>query len=114
MLDITPFLLYFTPLKKIGEYRGKQKLSLRQTPEILNTLQQVAIIESSEPSNRLEGVTAPHERIDALVLESTVPKNRSEMEIAGYRDALALVHGSAQHMDFTINVILQCHSMVYR
>jgi len=55
-------------LKKIGEYRGKQELFSRQTPEILNTLQQVAIIESSESSNRLEGVTAPHERIEALVL----------------------------------------------
>jgi len=101
-------------LKKIGEYRGKQALFSRQTPEILNTLQQVAIIESSESSNRLEGVTAPYERIEALVLESTAPKNRSESEIAGYRDALALIHESAQYMDFTINVILQCHSMVYR
>ena len=101
-------------IKKIGEYRGKQALFSRQTPEILNSLQQVAIIESSESSNRLEGVTAPHERIEALVLRSTAPKNRSEREIAGYRDALALMHESAQYMDFTIDVILQCHSMVYR
>jgi Fic family protein len=101
-------------LKKIGEYRGKQELFSRQTPEILNTLKQVAVIESSESSNRLEGVTAPHERIEALVLQSTAPENRSEREIAGYRDALSLIHESAQYMDFTINVILQCHSMVYR
>jgi Fic family protein len=100
-------------LKKIGEYRGKQELFSRQTPEILNTLHQVAIIESSESSNRLEGITAPHDRIEALVLQSTDPKNRSEREIAGYRDALSLIHESAQHMEFTINVILQCHSMVY-
>jgi len=101
-------------LKKIGEYRGKQILFFRQTPEILKSLQHVAIIESSESSNRLEGVTAPHDRIRALVLKSTNPRNRSEQEIAGYRDALALIHESAQFMDFTINVILQCHSMVYR
>ncbi len=101
-------------LKKIGEYQGKQELFFRQTPEILNTLQQVAIVESSESSNRLEGVTAPHDRIKALVLNSTSPKNRPEREIAGYRDALSLIHESAEYMDFTINVILQCHSMVYR
>lgn len=101
-------------LTKIGEYRGKQELFSRQTPEILNTMRQVAVIESSESSNRLEGITAPYERIEALVLESTAPKNRSEREIAGYRDALALIHESAQYMDFTTNVILQCHSMVYR
>ena len=101
-------------LKKIGEYRGKQELFNRQTPEILESLQQVAIIESSESSNRLEGVTAPHDRIEALVLKSTTPKNRSEQEIAGYRDALGLIHESAQYMDFTVNIILQCHSVVCR
>jgi Fic family protein len=101
-------------LKKIGEYRGKQALFSRQTPEFLESLQQVAIIESSESSNRLEGVTAPHDRIEALVLKSTTPKNRSEQEIAGYRDALALIHESARYMDFTVNIILQCHSIVYR
>lgn len=100
-------------LKKIGEYRGKQALFSRQTPEILKSLQQVAIIESSESSNRLEGVTAPHGRIKALVLKSTTPKNRSEQEIAGYRDALSLIHESAEYMDFSVNIILQCHSTVY-
>jgi len=101
-------------LKKIGECRGKQELFFRQTPELLESLKQVAIIESSESSNRLEGVTAPHDRIEALVLKSTTPKNRSEQEIAGYRDALALIHESARYMDFTVNIILQCHSIVYR
>jgi len=101
-------------LKKIGESRGKQELFFRQTPEVLESLQQVAIIESSESSNRLEGVTAPHDRIEALVMKSTTPKNRSEQEIAGYRDALALIHESARYMDFTVNIILQCHSIVYR
>jgi len=101
-------------LKKIGECRGKQELFFRQTPEVLESLKQVAIIESSESSNRLEGVTAPHDRIEALVLKSTTPKNRSEQEIAGYRDDLALIHESARYMDFTVNIILQCHSIVYR
>lgn len=101
-------------LTKIGEYRGKQDLFKRQTPEILESLKEAAIIESSESSNRLEGITAPHNRIEALVLKSTTPKNRSEQEIAGYRDALNLLHESAPHMDFSVNVILQLHSIVHR
>lgn len=101
-------------LKKIGEYKGKQELFQHQTPEILESLKKVAIIESAKCSNRIEGVTAPDERIEALVLHSTTPQNRSEQEIAGYRDALALVHESAPHMVFSVNVILQLHSMIYR
>ncbi len=54
-------------LRAIGEYRGKQGLYFKQSPEILKGLQQVAIIESNESSNRLEGIIAPHHRITELV-----------------------------------------------
>ena len=101
-------------LKTIGEYKGKQALFFHQTPEILETLKQVAVIESSESSNRLEGIVAPHDRIEGLVLKTTEPRNRSEQEIAGYRDALNLIHESNKYMDFSNNVILQLHSMLYR
>ncbi|EKD28822.1 MAG: hypothetical protein ACD_79C00193G0005 [uncultured bacterium] len=101
-------------LKVIGEFKGKQALFFKQTPEILNTLKQVAIIESSESSNRLEGITAPHKRIEGLILNSIEPENRSEQEIAGYRDALNLIHESAPYMVFSENVILQIHSLIYR
>lgn len=101
-------------LRAIGEYKGKQALYFQQTPEILKTLKNLAIIESSESSNRLEGITAPHKRIEEIALKSTKPTNRSEQEIAGYRDVLNLIHESGEHMQFTTNVILQCHSMIYR
>jgi Fic family protein len=101
-------------IQKIGEYKGKQALFSQQTPEILDSLRLVAIIESSESSNRLEGITAPRKRVEAIVKQSSMPANRSEQEIAGYRDALALIHESASHMQFSINVILQLHSMIYR
>ena len=101
-------------LTALGEYRGKQELFRKQRPELLESLKQAAIIESSESSNRLEGVTAPHDRIEALVLKSTTPRNRSEQEIAGYRDALNLIHESAADMPFSVNVILQLHTMLYR
>ncbi len=101
-------------LTALGEYRGKQELFRRQAPELLASLKQAAIIESSESSNRLEGVTAPHDRIKELVLKNTTPQNRSEQEIAGYRDALNLIHESALDMPFSVNVILQLHTVLYR
>lgn len=103
-----------TILRTIGEYQGKQGLYFKQSPEILKGLQQVAVIESSESSNRLEGITAPHHRIAELINQNTMPKDRSEQEIAGYRDALNLIHQSSQHMSFSLNVILQLHSWLYR
>ena len=72
-------------LRAIGEYRGKQALFSKQSPEALKGLQQVAIIESSESSNRLEGIVVPHKRVEALVLRNPTPRNRSEREVAGYR-----------------------------
>ncbi|WP_068469570.1 Fic family protein [Candidatus Protochlamydia phocaeensis] len=105
---------HLSTLRTIGEYRGKQVLYFKQAPEILKNLQQVAVIESSESSNRLEGITAPHSRIADLVIKNSSPIDRSEQEIAGYRDALNLIHQSGVHMRFSLNVILQLHSWLYR
>ena len=101
-------------LRQLGEYRGRQELFTRQRPEVLASMRQVAMVESSESSNRLEGITAPHARVKGLVLKSTSPRDRSEQEIAGYRDALDLIHGSASAMPFSPNVIRQLHGMLYR
>ncbi|MCP5020418.1 MAG: Fic family protein, partial [bacterium] len=86
----------------------------QQRPEVLESLRSTARIESSESSNRLEGIVAPHARVRDLVMESTQPRNRSEQEIAGYRDALNLIHESRESMPVTTSVILQLHSMLYR
>ncbi|MDZ4672823.1 MAG: cell filamentation protein Fic, partial [Gemmatimonadota bacterium] len=101
-------------LTALGAFRGRQELFQRQTPEILGALRDAAVVESTESSNRIEGVTAPTDRIEALVLKNSTPRDRSEQEIAGYRDALELIHHSAEEMPLTINVILQLHTMLYR
>ena len=101
-------------LTALGQCRGRQDLFGRQSPEVLKTLRETSVIESSESSNRIEGVIAPHDRIEALVLKNSVPRDRSEQEIAGYRDALNLIHESAREMAFSVNVILQLHTMLYR
>jgi Fic family protein len=100
-------------LRALGEYRGKQELYERQRPETLEALRTVAVIESTDSSNRLEGITAPKARLEALVERSTEPRNRSEQEIAGYRDALELIHQSRRDMPFSVSVIRQLHQMIY-
>ena len=97
-------------LRAVGEYRGKQELFFRQAPEVLKGLREIAVIESSESSNRLEGVTVPANRLKALVIKHTKPRDRSEQEVAGYRDALGLIHESGRNMPFTPNVVLQLHT----
>ena len=105
---------HLADLKKLGEFKGKQDLFNKKSQEALKMLKYHSIIESVESSNRLEQITAPYQRIKGLINKSTTPKNRSEKEIAGYRDALNLIHGSYEHMEVSVNVIKQLHTMIYR
>ncbi len=98
----------------IREFKGREELFMRQSPDILERLLEIAKIQSAESSSRIEGVTAPHNRIEKLVKENTAPRNRSEQEIAGYRDVLNLMHQSHENIPLTETVILQFHSMLYR
>lgn len=101
-------------IRLIGEYKGKQELFLEQSPQILETLQLAAIIQSTESSNRIEGVEAPLQRIKALVAQKTTPMNRSEQEIAGYRDVLNTIHANYERMPFSTGVVLQLHRDLYQ
>ncbi|MZP30992.1 cell filamentation protein Fic [Heliobacterium undosum] len=96
-------------LTRIAEYKGKQALFERQIPEILKAMKETAVIQSTEASNRIEGIHVSTRRITALVQEKSEPKNRSEAEVAGYRDVLKLIHESAQYIPVNENVILQFH-----
>lgn len=101
-------------IQRLGEARGRQDLFVRQFPEQLETLRMHAVIESTESSNRIEGVVAAPGRVAEIVVRSAEPRDRSEQEIAGYRDALQLIHESHAGMPFTPNVVLQLHQMLYR
>ena len=103
-----------TMLRALGECMGKQKLYVKQRPEILESLRTVAAIESTDSSNRLEGIIAPQARIKALVRDREEPRDRSEQEIAGYRDAMELIHQTGSDMPVTTNVIRQLHQTLYR
>lgn len=73
---------------------GKQELYLKQKPEELKKLVEVAKIQSTEASNAIEGIVTTNTRVRQLVEEKTTPKNRNEQEIAGYRDVLSIIHES--------------------
>lgn len=100
-------------IARIAEFQGRQNLYVQQKREVLETLRQLAIVESAESSNRIEGVTAPRNRIQGIVLQGQQPRNRSEQEIAGYRDAMALIHESHRHMPISANVLLQLHQLIF-
>src|SRR5213076_2611301 len=100
-------------LTSIYQFRGKQELFEQQAPEVLASLQRSAIIESSESSNRIEGVVASPARVREIVGLGAPPVTRSEAEIAGYRDVLATIHASHAHMNVSPNTILQMHRDLY-
>lgn len=92
---------------------GKQELYLKQRPEELEKLVEIAKIQSTEASNAIEGIVTTSTRIKQLVEEKTTPKNRDEQEIAGYRDALNIIHESFDAIPISKNYILQLHKIMY-
>ena len=92
---------------------GKQELYLKQRPQELEKLIEIAKIQSTEASNAIEGIVTTSTRIRQLVEEKTTPRNRDEQEIAGYRDALNIIHESFDAIPVTQNYILQLHKIMY-
>ncbi len=90
------------------------KLFREQNPAGLETLRQVAMVQSAEASNAIENIHAPRARIAALVAERTAPRNRSEQEIAGYRDVLATIHANRAEIPFEPRYVAQLHGNLYR
>jgi Fic family protein len=103
-------------IRAIGEGKGKQDLFKERAPDLLENLRRVAIIESTESSNRLEGITLPRTAIEVLVRRNKEPQpgNRSEGEIAGYRNVLQLIHERHEYMELTPNLVLQLHRDLFR
>src|SRR5687768_12549515 len=94
--------------------RGRADAFRTQRPQILEALVDVARIQSTEASNAIEQVVAPRKRIEALVADKTMPRNRSEAEIAGYRAVLDVIHESARQIPFRPSVVEQLHRDLYQ
>lgn len=100
-------------LSQIHEQKGKQALYLRQKPDRLDRLVEIAKIQSTEAFNEIEGIRTTETRLRQLMSDKTIPHNRDESEIAGYRDALNVVHESFEYIPLTPNYILQLHKIMF-
>ncbi|MGL4990509.1 MAG: Fic family protein [Sarcina sp.] len=101
-------------LTTINEYKGKQDLYKKQSPQILNTLKEVAIVQSVESSNRIEGIYTSNKRLREIMDNKIEPKDRSESEIAGYRDVLNTIHSAFDAIPINSSVLLQLHRDLYK
>lgn len=92
---------------------GKQEMYLKQRPDELEKLVEIAKVQSTEASNAIEGIVTTNTRIKQLVEEKTTPRNCDEQEIAGYRDVLNVIHESFDVIPVSQSYILQLHKMLY-
>ena len=103
-----------TLLTQIHEYKREQTLFIEAKADTLTKLMEIAKIQSTEASNKIEGIYTSDERFKKLVQDKTTPRTRNEQEIAGYRDVLATIHESFDYIPPKPSVILQLHRDLYR
>ena len=99
---------------QIHEYKGRQEIYLKQKPEELDKLIEIAKRQSTEASNAIEGIRTTSTRLRQLCEEKTTPKNRDEEEILGYRDVLNTIHENYEYIPIRANYILQLHRDLYK
>lgn len=109
---LTPEIVGY--LTTIHEFRGEQRLIADRHADVLEDLVQIAKIQSTESSNRIEGIYTSDEQLRKLVLDKTKPKSRDEREIAGYRDVLNTIHENYEHIPARASFILQLHRDLYK
>lgn len=100
-------------LSSLHEFKGKQDLYVEADSDTLTALLDIAKIQSTKASNKIEGIYTSDERLEALVREKVEPSNRSEAEIAGYREVLSTIHNSYEYISPSVNNILQLHRDLY-
>jgi len=98
-------------LNDIAESKGRQELFTRQAPQTLKTLREMALIQSAESSNRIEGITVAPDRLRPLVLSNTRPRDRSEQEVQGYRRALNEIHAENTRLTISPETLRRLHAL---
>jgi Fic family protein len=100
-------------LTSIHEHKGKQDLYIEAYADSLTSLMEIAKIQSTGSSNAIEGIHTTDQRLKELVRDKSTPRNRTEQEIAGYRDVLSTIHESYDYIYPRPNIILQLHKQLY-
>ena len=101
-------------LSQIHEFKGEQNLFIEAQSDALTQLVEIAKIQSTEASNKIEGIFTSDERLKKLVTKKTTPRSRNEQEIAGYRDVLSTIHDSYEFIPVRPSIILQLHRDLYK
>ena len=101
-------------LSQIHEYKGEQTLFIEAKADILTQLVEIAKIQSTEASNKIEGIFTSSDRLKSIVSNKTTPRTRNEQEIAGYRDVLAIIHESHDFIPIKPSILLQLHRDLYK
>ena len=109
---LTPEIV--TYLSQIHEQKGQQNLFIEAQKDVLTKLLEIAKIQSTEASNRIEGIITTDDRLKKIVMNKTTPKSRSEREIAGYRDVLNTIHENYDYIPIRTGMILQLHRDLYK
>lgn len=109
---LTPEIVSY--LTQIHEFKGEQTLFIEAKADTLIQLVEIAKIQSTEASNKIEGIYTSDERLRALVKDTTRPKTRNEREIAGYRDVLNTIHENHDYIPPKPSIILQLHRDLYK
>ena len=109
---LTPEIVNYLTL--IHEYKGEQRLIAERHADVLTNLVEIAKIQSTESSNRIEGIYTSDEQLRKLVMDKTTPRTRDEIEIAGYRDVLNIIHENFEHIPVKSAFVLQLHRDLYK
>ena len=109
---LTPQIVSY--LTTIHEYKGRQELIATRHADILRNLIEIARIQSTESSNKIEGIYTSDERLKKIVMDKTTPHSGDEYEIAGYRDVLNTIHESYEHIPVKPALLLQLHRDMYK
>ncbi len=109
---LTPEIVSY--LTQIHEYKGQLNLFIEAKTDALSELLEIAMIQSTEASNRIEGIITTDDRLKKIVKDKTMPKTPNEREIAGYRDVLAAICENYVYLPATPTTLLQLHRDLYK
>jgi len=109
---LTPEIVSY--LAQIHEQKGQQNLFIEAHKDALTELLEIAKIQSTEASNRIEGIITTDDRLKKIVRNKTAPRNRNEREIAGYRDVLTTIHENYDYIPVRPGMLLQLHRDLYK
>jgi len=97
----------------IEKLKEREKFLKNDYPDVFTHLEGIAKVQSVQASNAIEGIVTSEQRINEIVNQNSTPLNHSEAEIAGYRDALSLIHEDFAALDIHETDILRLHEVMF-